>query len=440
MLNGLERKMDDRVVAEELLKYLLKYTAHYREEAKRLTQDPPAGAGYPPNLLPRTFLESPLIRAYLLKDGVAINDEGLGPEEDWWSTPGLYSVLHFTGPRDVLVVERLSGRQAASDCMPDGTRIEVVRMDDTVTSFVKALSLGIFRFADEPRKRDEEFRRSNVCAMLGFTNAHTPDHRFITYLAIYGYVDPAGWDPRGAWLRAFHDVRYDLASAITRLELATKPRSIVAVPDGVTWAAFNSLGQLGLKIAQFDKDISSLEELLYTKPKQEQTFQQFLEEHPHLLDLYALSVVPQPFLPIPEKGKRGRFPDFLIKHSDLTYTLVEIERPNKPLFTTGGDPQITAMTTQALNQISMWRDIIRRYGSTHLTDYPGIEHNKGLLIAGRATAKEFGTYPEFQRTLNRINAELKDIRIITFDEVVLRAKIALTRLAALAIPVSEGTP
>jgi len=166
----------------------------------------------------------------------------------------------------------------------------------------------------------------------------------------------------------------------------------------------------------------------------EKKFLDYLDKHTHLLDLYAVYIKPQPFLKIPNsnlstvKG-RGRLPDYIAKHRDDTYLLIEVERPSKPIFV-GQDPRQSYQLTQAINQVSVWDEIIRSFGN-YLKEYPGIRNHRSIIIIGREHAQKFKSLREFRKELNRINQISPGINVITFDDLVERARIAMAKIKAL---------
>jgi hypothetical protein len=210
---------------------------------------------------------------------------------------------------------------------------------------------------------------------------------------------------------------------------------IIATPTDVIWREYDIKTKLGAKLARFSKDIEEFERLLEeSRDSREKKFLTYLDEHPHLLDLYALSIEPQPFLKIPDeklssvKG-RGRLPDYIAKYRDDTYMLIEIERPDKPIFI-GKDIQPSHELTQAVNQVSAWDEIVRTFGD-YLSEYPGIRNHLNLVVIRREHSCKFNSPEEFRAELNRINQQYNRINVATFDELIERARVAVARITAI---------
>jgi hypothetical protein len=209
----------------------------------------------------------------------------------------------------------------------------------------------------------------------------------------------------------------------------------MATPSEQIWREFDVKTRLGAKLSKFSMDIEEFSQLL-TKSwdSPEKKFLDYLDTHSHLLDLYAASIEPQPFLVIPDEALstingRGRLPDYIARYRDDTYLLIEVERPSKPIFV-GHESQPSHELTQATNQVSQWSEIIRSFGN-YLTKYPGIRNHRKLIIIGRENVGRFESPEEFRSELNRINQDHEDTTIITFDELVERNRVAIARIKAI---------
>ena len=87
--------------------------------------------------------------------------------------------------------------------------------------------------------------------------------------------------------------------------------------------------------------------LLREKSHDEAAFQAFFTLHPQLLDPMALAVWPTPTI------HGAREPDFVIRRTDDSFVIVEIETPTKPLITQGH--QRSAPATHAIAQAVDYR-------------------------------------------------------------------------------------
>jgi len=413
---------EESVSPKQLLDFLVKYISAYRKECSYLTGEPPEGAAYPPMLVNRAYVDSKRIRGYLLKDGILIAD--------------VVETKASKGYELDDSMERLLPKVKAT--LEDGTVIEVVKDKRSRQSFVRMITLGMFNLQRGPVP---EYGKRGGLAKLTLRNDSLKKERYVSSIAWYPYRDRTGWHSKNAWIYAFYDIRYDIASAIATSEKAGQVyelgegKEIVAVPTETIWREYDIKTKLGAKLAKFSKDIEEFKNLLEeSESSKEKKFLDYLDKHTHLLDLYSIYIKPQPFLKIPNsklstvKG-RGRLPDYIAKYRDDTYLLVEVERPSKPVFA-GEDNRPSYQLTQAVNQVSVWDEIIRSFGN-YLEEYPGLRNHRSIIVIGREHAQKFESPKKFREELNRVNQLYSGINVITFDDLVERAQIAVARIKAL---------
>lgn len=124
-----------------------------------------------------------------------------------------------------------------------------------------------------------------------------------------------------------------------------------------------------------------LQTLINSDPQEEDVHKWlFKKEHWLFLDLDALEVR--------SKVAFGRFvSDFVVRRSNGTFNLIEIERPNMTLFR-ASDSQQSQHLTHALGQIVDWQRYIRTNLLTvrNELNLPEIYEPEGTLIAGRNSA------------------------------------------------------
>ena len=209
---------------------------------------------------------------------------------------------------------------------------------------------------------------------------------------------------------------------------------------------------------RYAQDVTSAFATLLASGPDERSIQRFLEQNPCLVpgprslgtDPSAHSrdslLISQPLLP----GLRSRRPDFMwITYTSAAIhpTLIEIERPNKRLFTSRGVP--SAKFTQARHQLTQWKawfsrpeNVQKFIGDYQIIPVPGGEdfEPRFILICGRR--EEFENRPD----LARERAKLLDGRIdslVSYDRLSPDANLhnAITviatgsgRFRAIAIP------
>ena len=142
----------------------------------------------------------------------------------------------------------------------------------------------------------------------------------------------------------------------------------------------------------------------------EAPLQTFLEAHPEL-------VYPEHDLALRKPSLGGeRFPDFgfsIRSAFGARWIFVEIERPDKSIFTTGKTFQFTSEFTQAKGQLLQWDILIMRDHAFFEKRFPGLQKPEFHLVYGReaeldSTRREMLT-AEFSTTPNRTFSTFDDL-------------------------------
>jgi hypothetical protein len=171
----------------------------------------------------------------------------------------------------------------------------------------------------------------------------------------------------------------------------------------------------GARIA-YTAIIDAFEQLISTAD--EAPVHQYLVDHPELLFPCRAA--------IRSKVPFGAYvSDLVVRDSDGTYTLVELGSPKRRLFTQAGDP--TADLFHAMNQVTSWRRYIEDNLSTVQTELrlPGITAAaRTLVVIGRSAELGGAT----RRTLLAMSTETPGRDILTYDDVVARARGMCTNL------------
>jgi hypothetical protein len=148
----------------------------------------------------------------------------------------------------------------------------------------------------------------------------------------------------------------------------------------------------------------------------ESNYQRYLQQNPVLLDPLAADVYPTAPLGLEFKT------DFVIRRHDGRYIVVEIEKPQDPLFTAQHD--FAAPMTHAVGQVMDFQQWVAdniAYAQTHL---PGIVEPAGLLVMGRRA----GLQPRATRKLARWQINSRHIELVTYDELLARGQTLLRSL------------
>ena len=107
------------------------------------------------------------------------------------------------------------------------------------------------------------------------------------------------------------------------------------------------------------------------------------------------------------------------------YLLVEIERPIHKLFT--AKDRVTKEVNHAQQQIEDWMNRISEHPHEARETLPGIREPQGLVVIGRRSSMTENQ----QRVLERRNARTQNITIMTYDDLLDRARQYLENLCPL---------
>lgn len=129
-------------------------------------------------------------------------------------------------------------------------------------------------------------------------------------------------------------------------------------------------------------------------------------------------------------GKAYVEPDFVIRRPGDRYVLVELERPAKAAATKRGPAR--AELTQASFQIAEFRDYVLEHYESVKTTFPGINRDPGsMVVISRSTEAAFGDRSDVRRQLQLLREQLRVDEILTYDDLLNRARAALARLSGL---------
>jgi tetratricopeptide (TPR) repeat protein len=172
-------------------------------------------------------------------------------------------------------------------------------------------------------------------------------------------------------------------------------------------------------ISALESSVTRFEDLLAASEREEE-LKQFLKqpENRLILGLDAEELRTEVRL-----GNEHRV-DIVLRMPSGRYELVELEQAGHALFTgKGASAQLTHGRQQVEDWLA-WCEINHAYAENLL---PGIQDPAGMLVIGRS-----GPLTERQRErLRAMNAELRRIRVMTYDELLARAKTLLGNLKAI---------
>ena len=124
-------------------------------------------------------------------------------------------------------------------------------------------------------------------------------------------------------------------------------------------------------------------------------------------------------------------PDFVIRRSDNTYVVVEIETPAKSLVT--GSGQLSAEVTHAEKQVVEYKNFLVQRFLQARESFPAFDEPDCLVVIGL----EHTLSDEQRRTLRDANRQRNRVRIVGFDELLHRAEAVLSNVIETGIEVSR---
>jgi cellobiose-specific phosphotransferase system component IIA len=165
------------------------------------------------------------------------------------------------------------------------------------------------------------------------------------------------------------------------------------------------------------RELDQFELLINQKPESEPDLHDFLERYPQILDPLAVQVWSKPDF------HGFKEPDFLIRRSDDTYLVVEIENAAKQLITQAGQP--SSHVTQAVKQANDYQGFLRRRLPEARTHFPEIDDIDGLVVIGIENLLS----PSQAEVLRNENMSRSKLRIVGFDWVVNRSRAIIANVS-----------
>jgi Shedu protein SduA, C-terminal len=172
--------------------------------------------------------------------------------------------------------------------------------------------------------------------------------------------------------------------------------------------------------------LQAFEALLRDHADDEPRFQAFLERHPQMVDPMAFEVWPQPNI------HGAKEPDFVIRRTDDTYLVVEIETPSKLLVTHSN--KLSADATHAVAQATDYASFLVERLLNVRQQLPSFRQPECLVVIGM----ERDLNPAQARALQIENENRHRLRIVGFDWLLKRAESIVHNVVAQRITVARG--
>lgn len=196
----------------------------------------------------------------------------------------------------------------------------------------------------------------------------------------------------------------------------------VAIADqGIAAEIVSAIGSKWLGFGP--RELDAFENLLRERPEDEPSLHEFFERNPQMLDPMAVQVWSKPDF------HGFREPDFLIRRSDDTYVVIEIENANKALITQADQP--SSFVTQAVKQANEYRNFLAERIVESRRHFPGLHDPDALVIIG-LERKLTTSQLEALKQENRSRAKL---RIVGFDWILQRSRAVLSNVTGTKVDV-----
>jgi len=453
---------------KDIAKYLTKYTSAYRQEYARLIASPPRGAGFP-DIVTSPYLKKSNLTVFIAQNGTVLVDQ-TEPAGQWYVAGGPALMVDFPDtrvPESIQSFFRSEGLleknigiyrlvfpkwvrpemfwegvippavEQLRTSTSGGSCFSIMRINLSLEDLIAQLTFGAFGPIIDVHlpSHNTNLWQPMVVRELGFITADRKHRRFLSYAEFLRHNEVSAWDPRSVWARAKLDAQRDLAYAISAPEPRGASFSIGGNQHEISHELFKN--KFNDRLAKLEKAIVAFEELLKKDPgDDERNYQEFLEKHPLLLDIYG-QVIPRPRFVYPEGvsplGKKYVEPDFVVCRPFDNYRIIEIERPSKKLATKTG--QARAEVTQASFQIAEFLDYVREHHehASVKSKFPGIHRSvSATIIISRATEESLGGRVDIKRHMQLLKQQLGVNELLTYDDLLAQAKAPLQQLAGIA--------
>jgi antiviral defense system Shedu protein SduA len=445
---------------DDIVAYTLAYSEAYRRNFEDLISPARKGGGLPKVPYPPYCSSAPL-DCYIGTNGVVFIDQSEEPSYQWHIAGGPALCVDYEPTRapqfilDVLENEgltgkpigiyRIVGKNLSEDVWqgqlptPSQTKIEITSYEKILTfhdykipvaELIEKLTYGAFGpILDVHLKSNaDDFWDNFRVQRLGFFPSDRRSKRFFRLFEFVHNTSSAAWDTRSLWLRVKFDCYRDILSAHFLGD------------DGGGTMNFSSkntdIEKLLDKTKPFETAIDELRTTLFqSQDEREGVFQKILEKYPLILDVYGAVVArPRFYYPDGQSPTEKLYvePDFVIKYKDGSYRIVEIERPNKRLTTSSG--QGRSEVTQAVFQLSEFRNFVEKHASVLQQEFPGIRASncRYTLIIGRERDDDLGTFVTFDELRLHLAGTYNVDEVWVYDDLVGRAQMAVDAIRGLS--------
>jgi hypothetical protein len=170
------------------------------------------------------------------------------------------------------------------------------------------------------------------------------------------------------------------------------------------------------QIPVMEGKIKEFEKLLKKKKVKEKELQKFLYNHYWMFGSQYKSIHKEK-----QAGMKGRN-DFLAEKEAGYYDIIELKKPDHPLFTSGKTPSMSKELKDALSQMAKYFDYYHKHYLSHKEETKmDILYPKGIIVIGRRKDKE-------KEILKAHELILTKVEILTYDDILDRAKQSIKNI------------
>lgn len=243
-------------------------------------------------------------------------------------------------------------------------------------------------------------------------------------MLIHGFTAPDGKGNRvRLMLTRSPKHRIDDPQYLSEIDIteAYSPAEISLIQKAVS-KELNRLRNTRVLLDSLIGGIGRLERLLQIPDRNEGELQDCLTECPILFGTEYVRIIPKHRL-----GSEYEM-DYALQRVDGVVDLVEIEAATHKLFTQGGNP--SSSLVHAEQQVMDWLAWIEKHHPYAEANLPGLISPIGIVVIGRSSTLDAGAVEKLRRRNQLFRGQ---IQVLTYDDLLSKAKALLHRLEGIAI-------
>lgn len=418
-------KIDADRLVDRIADYMSTYVTLYRERYRQLTEVSPESPGYPAWPI-SPYLTSPIIDVVTTPQGVLVLFQHWGPDPEGGTTHG-FSRMDVSPPWQ-------GGDMPPSEygerVRVENTAIQVNRYNLSLREIESYLFLGADLGLTDTAWWNPagDYWQPMMLENVAFVDEVSTRMVRVVRLEYYPHKANAAWDKRSAWVRVAADIArdfqsYQVAGAQLSGEMNAQehPAGRVRFPGRTVPMGPPFLDRIDRVV-----EVCRVFEQMLAENLPESAYHDFIHDHPFILDSHGFGISKPKFMfPQPSRhptGKKYVEPDYVISYPDKTYRMIELERPDHPIFRRDSDQR--AEVTHAVHQLGEWRRYVDVYGHLLEDDFPNIAGNYSCtIVIGRKSQEDMS--PEvLDEAMATLRAQNQGVEVLTYDSLIERLKVS----------------